>query len=281
MKRFCALLLTGALLTAQAAATDTFSLSPSALQGEVSAALTASGAPALPAGDPDGAALNYGAGEFTIAANDGMARAVTVTLETGSADSAQALQYGAAIGAIMKVLTPAADIDAVNRALKLDEPAPGASGDPLLAYYSGNAVLTHLRRSDMVSFSLTRYPDNISGIGLMVNNRFLTLDVAPRIVDSRTLVPLRGIFEEIGATVTWEQETRTATMTRGDSVVTVTIGSKTATVGGASVTLDVPAQLSAASGNARTLVPVRFIAEALGADVGWLNSPQTVVIAGR
>ncbi|WP_235847460.1 copper amine oxidase N-terminal domain-containing protein [Intestinibacillus massiliensis] len=296
MKRLCSLLLAGALLTVSAAAAyaDSYSGSwnvfPEQLHDDVSAALTASGAPALPAlpspvEENAGftCTMGYGAGQVTvkISGAQGKPSAIDASLDTSKATDAQAGQYGAACGAIMKVLTPQADFDAAAAALRLDSTSPSGTADNLLAYYSGEVLLTNEIKSGSVRFSAIRYPDTVTGIGLVVNNRLLELDVPPRIVDSRTLVPLRGIFEEIGAEVSWDQPTQTATIARGDSVVKVTIGSKAALVDGKEVALDVPAQLSAPSGNARTLVPVRFIAESLGAQVGWLNSPQAVIVSNR
>ncbi|MGE4549511.1 MAG: copper amine oxidase N-terminal domain-containing protein [Intestinibacillus sp.] len=296
MKRLCSLLLAGALLTAAAGATyadsygSTWNVFPDQLRDDVSAALTATGASALPAlsaDDPDSTdftfPLSYGAGTVTIYASgaQGKAYALDATLNTAGATAAQAEQYGAVCGAMMKVLTPQASIDAVNTAVRLDSVTPASSGDNLLGYFSNQVLLTNEIKSGSVRFSAIRYPDNLSGIGLVVNDHFLALDVAPRIVNSRTLVPLRGIFEEIGADVTWDEATQTAAISQDGKVVKVTIGSKAATVDGKSVALDTPAQLSAPSGPARTLVPVRFIAEALGARVGWLNSPQTVLISNR
>lgn len=296
MKRLYSLLLCGALLTAVAGATyadsygSTWNVFPDQLRDDVNTALTATGAAALPAlsaDDPDNTdfsfPLNYGTGTVTVYASgaQGKAYAIDATLDTTKATVAQAEQYGAVCGAMMKVLTPQANADAVNASVKLDSVTPASSGDNLLGYFNNQVLLTNEIKSGSVRFSAIRYPDDLSGIGLVVNNHFLELDVAPRIVNDRTLVPLRGIFEEIGADVTWDQATQTAAITHGSKVVKVIIGSKTATVDGTAVTLDTPAQLSAPSGAARTLVPVRFIAEALGAQVGWLNSPQTVLISNQ
>ncbi|MBQ9429840.1 MAG: copper amine oxidase N-terminal domain-containing protein [Clostridia bacterium] len=107
-----------------------------------------------------------------------------------------------------------------------------------------------------------------------VNGQAQTLDVAPVIENSRTLMPLRFIAEAMGASVEWDGATGTATLTEGTNVVVITLGSTTATVGGATVTLDVPA----ASRNGRTLLPVRFIAESFGATVAWDGATSTATL---
>ncbi|MGI6029613.1 MAG: leucine-rich repeat protein [Candidatus Heteroscillospira sp.] len=96
----------------------------------------------------------------------------------------------------------------------------------------------------------------------------------PTIVNSRTLVPLRSIFEAMGAEVEWDNATRTAKAERGGVSVSIAIGSNTMYVNGAARQLD----CAAAIVNNRTMVPVRAIAEAFGADVDWHNPSRTALI---
>ena len=95
------------------------------------------------------------------------------------------------------------------------------------------------------------------------------------IIEGRTLVPLRAIFEALDATVEWDNATQTVTSTKNDITILVAIGSNTMTKNGESIALDVPAQLI----NSRTMVPVRAIAEAFGVNVEWNDKAQTVVLA--
>ena len=111
-------------------------------------------------------------------------------------------------------------------------------------------------------------------IGVTVNGAEVSFDQPPIIVDNRTLVPLRAIFEAMGATVDWDQETQTVTSSKGDISVSLTIGSNTMYKNGSPVELDVPAQVV----NGRTLVPVRAVSEAFGADVDWNQDTKTVII---
>lgn len=111
-------------------------------------------------------------------------------------------------------------------------------------------------------------------IDVKVNGQSITFDQAPIIDNGRTLVPLRAIFEALGASVEWYSETGTVVSKKGKTTVKMTIGSSTMQKDGKDITLDVPAQLI----NARTLVPVRAIAEAFGCNVDWNGNTQTVTI---
>ena len=91
-------------------------------------------------------------------------------------------------------------------------------------------------------------------------------DQAPVIVDDRTLVPMRKIFEAMDADVTWDEPSQTITSTRGSDVVTMTIGEKQVYKNGKVVyTMDVPAQIM----QDRTMVPIRAVAVAFDANVAW------------
>ncbi|MBK5262709.1 MAG: copper amine oxidase N-terminal domain-containing protein [Peptostreptococcaceae bacterium] len=111
-------------------------------------------------------------------------------------------------------------------------------------------------------------------IHIILNGIQLEFDQAPIIVESRTLVPMRAVFEALGAAVFWNDTLKEATGTLGDQTVLIRIGSKTAAVNGVATTLDVPAQIV----SSRTLVPIRFIAESLNAVVDWNPVTRTVYI---
>lgn len=99
-------------------------------------------------------------------------------------------------------------------------------------------------------------------------------DQPPVIINNRTMVPLRAIFEALDAKIDWEDATRTVTAIKADKVIKLTIESKIAYVDNKEVMLDQPAALI----NGRTLVPVRFIGEALGTKVDWDEANSTVII---
>jgi hypothetical protein len=85
---------------------------------------------------------------------------------------------------------------------------------------------------------------------------------------------MRTIFEALGAEITWDGTTRTVTATKDDTTIALTIGSTTATVNGRAETLDQPAVIV----GSRTLVPLRFVGEALGVTVNWDGATRTVSI---
>lgn len=111
-------------------------------------------------------------------------------------------------------------------------------------------------------------------IGIRINGRFLYSDVKPFIENDRTLVPLRAIFEGVGAEVSYDASTATATGVKDGITVSLTEGNTTAYVNGEPAELDVPAKTY----NGRFMVPVRFIAESLGCEVSWRNEAQIVDI---
>jgi len=96
----------------------------------------------------------------------------------------------------------------------------------------------------------------------------------PREVDGRVMVPLRGVLERMGATVNWDPASETVIARREGMRLRLPIGSNTATVNGQTVNLDVPAMTIEGS----TMVPLRFVSEALGANVVWMSSTQTALI---
>ena len=94
------------------------------------------------------------------------------------------------------------------------------------------------------------------------------------IVEGRTLVPLRAIFEALGASVEWNGETKTVTSVLDETEIKLTIGEKALYKNGETVELDVPAQIM----NGRTMVPVRAISESFGVKVEWDGETRTVIL---
>ncbi|MFY9174471.1 MAG: stalk domain-containing protein [Peptococcia bacterium] len=111
-------------------------------------------------------------------------------------------------------------------------------------------------------------------IKVFFNGTELVLDVPPVLVDNRTLVPFRAIGEAMTAVVDWDGSTRKVTLTLGVKNVQLVIGSKTAYVNGKATTLDVPAMIV----EGRTMVPLRFIGESLGASVEWSGESRQIDI---
>ena len=113
-----------------------------------------------------------------------------------------------------------------------------------------------------------------SMIRVFIDGRPVNFDVPPQMIQGRVLVPLRGIFEQLGATVNYDAATNRILAIRGGQVVELTVGSRQAAVNNSPTILDVPAFTI----NDRTMVPLRFISEALGAGVQWLAANETILI---
>ncbi len=113
-----------------------------------------------------------------------------------------------------------------------------------------------------------------SDVTVYLNGTLLTFDVPAQIIDGRTMVPMRKIFESLGAVVSWDAPTRTATGTKDGTVVNVSIDSTTLFKNGVPKVLDVPPQLV----DGRTLVPARAIAESFDCTVDWIPETRRVLI---
>lgn len=111
-------------------------------------------------------------------------------------------------------------------------------------------------------------------VSVVINGKLQAFDQTAIVMNGNTMVPMRGIFEKLGATIKWDQSTKTVTGTKGTTTVVLQIGSKTAKVNGKTVTLTAPATIV----NGNTMVPLRFVSESLGADVKWDAKTYTATI---
>ncbi|MEI3163947.1 MAG: copper amine oxidase N-terminal domain-containing protein [Lachnospirales bacterium] len=107
---------------------------------------------------------------------------------------------------------------------------------------------------------------NLNGENVEFSNQ------SPVIVEGRTLIPLRGVFEKLGYEISWDNETKTATFTKENTVVKVTVNANNFTINDGSVNLDVPAQIV----NGSMMLPLRAVGEATGLKVDWDNDTKTV-----
>lgn len=119
------------------------------------------------------------------------------------------------------------------------------------------------------------HASNNNEIEVFVQYKKISFDVKPRLINDRTMVPLRAIFETLGARVDWDEATQTVTAYRGDVTIELTIGDSYMYVNGYSVYLDSPAVKI----DDRTLVPVRAISESFGCEVEWYEDKELVSIA--
>ena len=116
-----------------------------------------------------------------------------------------------------------------------------------------------------------------SEIKVELDGVLLAFDQKPIIIEGRTLVPLRVIFEALGASVEWNNDSQTITAVRGDITIIMQIGNIIFTRNSEQITIDVPPQII----NDFTMVPIRAVAESFSAEVSWEQSTQIVSISSR
>lgn len=202
----------------------------------------------------------------TIAATSGNTFTVTLPAAAGGSGSTSYLMVKNASGQVV-------------RQIKLE---PGSTSTFSLAklglatggYYS---YLKTVNQSGGLSASIPQFmtvnhePNNIQ---VYIEGEKQSYEQPPVNSNGNVLVPLRAIFESLGATVEWNSSTQTVTATREGRTVVLTIGSKTAYINGAAVTLSAEPQLV----NGYTMVPVRFVSEAFGGEVEWNGEASSVVV---
>jgi N-acetylmuramoyl-L-alanine amidase len=110
-----------------------------------------------------------------------------------------------------------------------------------------------------------------------LDQKLMRFDVDPLIKEGRTLVPLRAIFEAVGAEVRWDEAAQMVTAGKDSVFVQLQLGNSIALVNGMVIPLDVPAQII----SNRTLAPLRFAGETFGGQVDWNADTRTVHIKTR
>lgn len=149
-------------------------------------------------------------------------------------------------------------------------------------YYQGRYLTTPGRllsnalvvTKKSIAASSGQQADSPEAVTVFLNGKQIIFDVPPLIEEGRTLVPLRAIFEAMGAKVGWDGESKTATAQRANTKVYISIGSREPVVDGQVYPIDVPARIYVN----RTLAPLRFVGEAFGGQVEWDASSRTVYI---
>ncbi len=116
----------------------------------------------------------------------------------------------------------------------------------------------------------------VNSMTAYVNGIAKTLDAAPVIKNSRTMLPVRFVADNLGATVNWDGATKTVSVKSADVSIEIVIGATTAKVNGETVELDSPAYIEPS--NNRSYLPVRVIAKKLGATVTWDDASKTATL---
>ena len=107
-----------------------------------------------------------------------------------------------------------------------------------------------------------------------LKDNILGFETPPVIENGSMLVPMRFLFEQMGADVEWNQETQTATATLDNKAVTFSIDNVNARINNKPAKMDVPARLV----NGKTMVPLRFLSENMGYDVDWDADSRTAIV---
>lgn len=118
-------------------------------------------------------------------------------------------------------------------------------------------------------------------VSVLLDGRELSFDVEPQIINSRTMVPMRVIFNALSSNVDWVKEHKLIIATKGTSIITMMIDQPIMHIGNLEnneqkvIELDSPPVII----DGRTLVPVRAISDALGVKVDWNKETRTVVLS--
>ena len=120
---------------------------------------------------------------------------------------------------------------------------------------------------------------HVGSTQMSVDGTAVTIDVAPQIIEGRTLLPIKWVAEPLGADVSWDATDRKVTVSLGSTVLELWIGKSQAHVNGKSVAIDPQnAKVVPLIVSGRTMLPIRFVAEQLGADVQWEQATKTITI---
>ena len=166
-------------------------------------------------------------------------------------------------------------------------------GSPALDKHSDTPVLfdedilSLMQEAEVYNFSSEQIQQYVKGLidnpttvvkdiptTVIRNGKVLDFDVPPKIENGRALVPLRAIFESMGANVKWDEKTQTVTAKKDNTSVSIEIGSLTPSINGQIKKIDVPAKLV----QGRTLAPLRFVGEAFGESVDWDSELRIIKI---
>ncbi len=165
-----------------------------------------------------------------------------------------------------------------------DQDFMGFTGDHITTYYFrilGNGNLQYANNENISMVDNTRVfapvqpaVPTASPITVLVNGQPLYFDQPPVIKDGRTLVPMRAIFEAMGATVSWNDDSKVITAVKDYTTVVMQVNSTTMYRNGLAIQMDVAPEII----NGRTMAPARAAAEGFGASVDWNQATQTISI---
>lgn len=130
-----------------------------------------------------------------------------------------------------------------------------------------NIGLIDTNNSNTVVFTIGR-------TSYKVGTQLRTIEAAPYIKNGRTYVPVRYMGDAVGAQVSWDNTTKTATLTKNGKSIALVIGKYTALANGKYINMEVAPEIV----NGRTMLPARYVAEALGNTINWDETSKQITI---
>lgn len=189
-------------------------------------------------------------------------------------ESIEALQYIPTLQHVYVSNNQIRDIAVLEKLPKLKDVT--VSGNPLDE--QADEVLRRLRERGVTVNDMSHGTGaEAKPIRVILDANDVKFDVPPQLVSGSTLVQFRPVFERLGLSVAWDEETRTITGMKPDLTIRLQIDNPSAEVNGKQVALPVAPTIV----NGSTLVPVRFIAESTGSEVKWDESYRAVIIRAK
>lgn len=146
----------------------------------------------------------------------------------------------------------------------------------ILVSFVLNGISTYAKELTLTYDGSThKYTGNI--YKLKVNDEIVNSDIPPIIINDRSLVPVRAIFEKLGATVLWDAKNRKVSVAHNGKDVVLKINDDYALINGSKYKMEVPAKII----NDRTMVPLRFVGEQLNMEVGWYADKGEITISSK
>ena len=136
-----------------------------------------------------------------------------------------------------------------------------------------NKLVASLLAVSLLAFPVVQVSAD-ENISLTVNGKSVETQVPPTIIDGRTMVPVRDIFEACGAKVNWDANTKTITGEKGNTTVVMQIDSNMLFINEKVTEMDATPVII----DGRTLAPARYVAESFGGIVDWNAEDKVVMI---
>lgn len=174
-------------------------------------------------------------------------------------------------GIYWHLLKELSDLEDITKVFEKGEAVVAQSGS------SRRAVMAVMDKEEFYAEAEKVLSGSLSTLYVKVGDTFLGFDTEPVLEDDRTLIPLRYMFEFMGAQVSWNQESKTATVAKEGISIDVTIDNTIAYVNGEAFELDVPPRLI----HDRTMIPLRFLTEKLGYHVEWEEETDVITVTER